>query len=257
MDTRNAIEQIRAFDRRRESGDIRSAILYLISQVGDDVEQALLDVMAENSRTHTDPFAVAGRILAERDPDRDPKYLLRYYRRHKPIEGNSPLRRWMRRMEAYPPPGSHVAGLSRLRLFRPVPAYAKLMDKSWVPHRVIAANALGDTADPAALDPLAKGLGDPDKRVRTAAVDAVRRLSRTTSAGAVANHPIRQKLVAALADKDKKVALAAAYALVAIGDEASIQMHVANNPRRRRLFAGALAGEIPPLFPIWPGEETD
>lgn len=256
MDADGAIEQIRAFNRRRDNGDIRPAIRYLISLDSDDIEQALLDVMAENSRQHSDPFAVASRILAERDPDRDPTYLLRYFHRRKQVAGNSPLRRWMQRMEAYPPPGSHVDGLSRLRRFRPVPAYAALLDKAWTPHRMIAANALGDTANSAALDPLVGVLADPDKRVRIAAADAVRRLRRTTSAAAVVDHSIRQNLIATLADKDQKVALAAAHALAAIGDDESIRQYVATNPHRRPMFARVLAGDIPPLFRIWPGDEA-
>jgi HEAT repeat protein len=131
-----------------------------------------------------------------------------------------------------------------------------LLDRSWYYHRAVAAQALGDTADPAALDPLVTALVDPDRRVRRTAADAVRRLSHTTSTEAVFDHPIRQKLEATLADKDKNVALAVACALVTIGDAASVQAYVANNPRSRRTFAGVLAGEIPPLFPIWPGEEA-
>ena len=253
MDVSSALEQVAAFDGR---SDIRAVIRVLMSADCEVAEPALLDIMAADNGTRADPFQVASRILAERDPDRDPQYLLRYMPDDRPIAGNSPIRRWARKVNVYPPVSACIYGLSRLRRFDPVGTYGRLLDEPFSITRMEAASALGDTADPAALDPLAKALADPKKWVRGRALNAVHRLSHTTSAAIVLGHPIRQGLMTALADRNKKLALAVAYVLADLGDVEAVREYVTRNPRRRRLFAPALAGQIPPLRPFWPGDET-
>jgi hypothetical protein len=253
VDVDSALAQVAAFDGRT---DIRSAIRLLMSADRDAVEPRLLDLMETYESRHNDPFWIASRILAERDPDRDPRYLLQYIRDTGPVRGNSPIHRWVRKIDVYPPVSYFVYGLSRLRRFDPVHTYAALLDEPSGFNRMTAASALGDTADPAALAPLAMALADPKRTVRTFGVNAVRRLGHSVSAEAVLEHPTGQKMVAALGDKDRGVAVMAAFALADLGGTEAVREFCARNPRRLSLFKRPLAGDIPPLRPAWPGDDT-
>ncbi|HEX4226138.1 MAG TPA: HEAT repeat domain-containing protein [Pseudonocardiaceae bacterium] len=227
--------------------EIQSACRLLLS-AADDVEPGLLEIMADGFKPRqTDGYRVAARILAERDPDRDPEYLLRYLRRE-PMPADSPARRWAERRIAFPPIDAIHLGLTRLRRFDPVLNFGRLLKHPYKMARGAGAQALGDTAEPRALDPLADALADPHWWVRMSAAMAVRRLNRTTSAPIV-EHPIRGVLVIGLADRNKRVAREAAYALLAIGDDESVREYAAKHRR-------VPTADIPPLFRAWPGDET-
>lgn len=253
VDVDTALTQVATFDGRSE---IRSAIRLLMAEDREKVEPALFDIMQTCEARHGDPFWVASRILAERDPERDPEYLLRYIHNDGPITGDSLIRRWVRKVDLYPPVTAFVYGLSRLRRFDPVHTYGKLLDEPVSFNRMYAASALGDTADPAALALLVKALTDPKRVVRGAGVTAVRRLGHSVSAAVVLEHPTCQELVAIFDDKDRRIALGAAFTFADLGDVEPVREYVRQNPRPRSRFKRALAGDIPSLPPSWPGDET-
>jgi hypothetical protein len=157
-------------------------------------------------------------------------------------------------MEMYPPPGKHSYGLSRLRRFEPVRTYAGLLAAGITPVRASSTTALGDTADLAALDPLATALTDRRAVIRYFAANSIARLGHTTSAAAVLDHPIRQALVEALADRNKKVAFAVAFALASLGERDAVRDYLTHHPRRRRLFEPVFADDLGPFLPSWPGD---
>ncbi|HSL11880.1 MAG TPA: HEAT repeat domain-containing protein [Actinomycetota bacterium] len=88
------------------------------------------------------------------------------------------------------------------------------LDDDDVRVRRVAAVALGDLGDPAALPALTEASRDRDAEVRANAIDAV--------AGLGGNDPAQGVLTEALRDRDPRVRVAAAEALARSGDQAAI-----------------------------------
>ncbi|MFI6102062.1 HEAT repeat domain-containing protein [Lentzea sp. NPDC051213] len=192
------------------------------------------------------------RVLAERDPDRDPAYVERMFRYG--LDGE---------LEDGAVLGAEDWGFTRLRRLEPVKWYADQLyydgfAKSLM--RLGAVFALGDTADPAAFDVLLPVLSDRKPRMRATAVHAVRRLARAGLDAEYRAHPVRQRLAELLADPHLNVRVEAARALCVLGDEAL----VADAPGKaswwqrkwKRALETCLHGEIPSLPKIWAGDRN-
>jgi HEAT repeat protein len=246
--------------RRGQDADARAARL-LVDSSDPIVEQKLQDKLGE-SGTRFGVEAAVSRILVERNPDRDPSFLRGHL-----IGVSQATRPFVRKatlkdMDALSDPflGAHVLGFSRLRKLDPVAVYARQLDNRLVSVRSGAAVGLGDTADLAALEPLARALADPHWKVRMNAADSVRRLRHTGAGTVLATHPVRERLVECLTDRHRPVRVAAAQALGSVGDVEPLRQCLSRCPwwawRRRRDLAQVLRGDIPPLRKTWPGDDT-
>lgn len=222
---------------------------------GREVDEALLALVADADR---DVAELAGRVLAERDPDRDPAYTERFVGDRAAAAARSPRTAavvdWM---NGELPLGVEEWGFPRLRRLEPVRRYAAQLRGGSALARSAAALGLGDTADPAAFDALLTALADPNRTVRATAVQAVRRLARGVAGEAFRDHPVRERLAGLLADRSRAVRLEAARALCVLGDGAVVAEARGRVPwwraGLRRDLDDCLAGRVPPLPRTWPG----
>lgn len=186
------------------------------------------------------------RVLAERDPDRDPWFALRHFY----AETDGPVRRWLGE-EVYRSPWVWLYGITRLRRAKPVERVLPDVTHWLASRRQVAVTALGDTADPAALPPVVGRLRDASWRVRAAAAAAVRRLARSgVQVGSTAD-----ALVRCLQDERQEVVeqAAAALALPALRDRL-LWSRAMVMPLAGAVVDNALDGVVAPLTPLWPGE---
>ncbi|WP_051852961.1 HEAT repeat domain-containing protein [Streptomyces aureocirculatus] len=107
-------------------------------------------------------------------------------------------------------------GYTRLRRLSPPPVerYTLRLGADSATVRVSAAMALGDTADPAALVPLAEVLDDPSTDVRLHAIQSVRRLHHAAAPSLLTDHPAEAALAKALTDSRPQIRDAAVQALM-------------------------------------------
>lgn len=235
------------------------AVLRLVERDDPQIDLTLFEALAEPDLP-VDVERLICRILAEREPDRDPAFLLGrvYNASHLPFSGKT--KQGSENALSNPFPGANLYGFSRLRQADPVGVYARQLDHRWASIRMSAAFGLGDTADLAALEPLAKALNDASWRVRVNAADSVRRLRHAGAATQLPTHRARARLVTCLTDRRRAVRVAAARALGSMGDIQPLHTLRDRSPwwawRRVRDVKEVLAGKIPPLSKIWPGDET-
>jgi hypothetical protein len=112
---------------------------------------------------------------------------------------------------------------------------------------------LADTANVSAFEPVADGLADRRAKVRSAAADTVRRLGHAVGAAAVSGHPVRERLVRSLSDRDPAVRIAVARALGSLGD---LFEHLSSSRIDEAELDSILSGRIEPLPRIWPLDNT-
>lgn len=196
------------------------------------------------------------RMLAERDPDRDPAYVARLVGDRAASAGRSAQHPdgFLGWLVGDVPLGAEEWGFPRLRRLEPVRYYTARLGEGSVLARAFAVFGLGDTADPAAIEPLLTAFADPNHSVRVAAVQAVWRLARA----GVDTTPAQPTLVEALDDPHRKVKLEAARALCVLGftevvADARDRVPWWRSGLRRDLDA-CLRGEIPPLPKAWAGD---
>lgn len=251
-DTDLALAEV--FDRR-EDADPR-AVIALVESDDPEVENVLLEKLAE-PLVRVDLRRLLCRILVERDPARDPRFLLGHLLGASHMNPFKPKPDGLREDGfSNPFPGSHFYGFSRLLQLYPVNVYARQLNHRWRTIRLSAATALGDTADLLALEPLAVALGDRSWRVRMCAADSVRRLRHAGASNVLASHPVRDGLIRCLSDGHHKVRVAAARALGSMGDLDPIRERRERSWRSRPELDRVLRGEIPPLPKIWPCDDT-
>ncbi|OLR95325.1 HEAT repeat domain-containing protein [Actinokineospora bangkokensis] len=230
----------------------RESIRWLVDSTDPRTDEVVLAEYGSR-RGHFPAGAVLSRVLAERDPDRDPAYLFDRFDR----SGESWFARWRGRVGArwhsrFPLASTY--GVTRLRKTDPVARYTH--DLSGWRLRTAAVAALGDTADPVALPVLVLALRARSWRLRTDAANSVRRLVRDLGPGVVLPDEVRDALAANLVHRRDEVAAAAAHALVAAGHPEPVEQ-VSNPPAdRAAAFQAALRGEAPPLATLWPGGTT-
>ncbi len=227
---------------RGEGPEDDDALLALLAKAFDDKDYELRDLLI--------------RVLAERDPDRDPDYALRFSG-SRPIDHGSRFERlwsWMMGETTLSMPSA----LPRLRRLRPVELYTRQLRTGSPIARMLAASQLGETRDKAAMDVLVTALGDRSKWVRLNAVLGVRRLVRSGAVPDFADHPARRLVADLLTDRHRKVRVAAAQALCTWGDTAVVAAARKaagwRRPRFRRDLDACLRDEIPPLPKTWPGD---
>lgn len=202
---------------------------------------------------------VAARVAVELDPERDPEPILAVRlgfqegmfggmtRLHVPRQVKAPFADPMTLINI---------GVARLRRLSPTTHYQAMLRDSAFEVRHFACTALGDTADPAALEFLEAALRDPQRKVRANAADTVRRLHNAEVLRT--DGSVDATLIRGLADDDHDVAVACARALVVAGRQDEIRAALPSLARRRqRRIEPALTGRIPPrLGAIWPGDRT-
>jgi HEAT repeat protein len=229
--------------RNWRSPDLRAHIRILMDSNEPLVEEIILDSLDDAGPARP----LLCRVLAERDPYRDPQYALRHF--YEMTDG--PVRRRLGR-EVYRSPWVWLYGITRLRNADPVGHIAPDATHWLATRRLIAVTALGDTADPAALPPVIGRLRDAKWRVRSEAAAAVRRLAKS----GVQVGPAAEALVRCLQDDRQEVVeqAAAALALPALRD-CLVWSRGTLMPLGGAIVDNALDGVVAPLVPLWPGEE--
>ncbi|MET8757268.1 HEAT repeat domain-containing protein [Lentzea sp. NPDC004782] len=226
-----------------ESPDLRAHIRILMDSNEPLVEEIILDSLDDAGPARP----LLCRVLAERDPYRDPQYALRHF--YEMTDG--PVRRRLGR-EVYRSPWVWLYGITRLRNADPIGHIAPDATHWLATRRLIAVTALGDTADPAALPPVIGRLRDAKWRVRSEAAAAVRRLAGSgVQVGSAA-----EALVRCLQDDRQEVVeqAAAVLALPALRDRL-VWSRATLMPLGGAIVDNALDGVVAPLVPLWPGEE--
>lgn len=225
------------------SPDLRAHIRILIDSTEPGVEEIILGSLGEAGPARP----LLCRVLAERDPHRDPEYVLRYFH----AETDGPIRRWLGR-EVYRSPWAWLYGITRLRKAKPVERITPDATHWLATRRQIAVMALGDTADPAALPPIVGRLRDSRWWVRTEAAAAIRRLVRS----GVQVRSASEALVGCLHhDRQEVVEQAAAALATPALREDLLSVRAALMPLAGAVVDNALDGVVTPLVPLWPGEE--
>jgi HEAT repeat protein len=142
----------------------------------------------------------------------------------------------------------------------PVRRYVDQLRKGAGPSRLMAVLGLGDTADAAAFEALLIALSDRWASVRSAAVQAVRRLVLSGLADEYRNHPVRQRLAELLTDDNHRVRVDAARTLCLFGDEALVTDALSKvswwQRKWKRELEAALRGDVPPLQKMWIGDQN-
>ncbi len=233
-----------------DSPDRRRHIRLLIDSAEDGLDDR---IMALLDGEHHRAASVLCRILAERDPERDPSYVLRRFGGDQPVRW---FRKWVRD-QAYNHPLGVAYGIPRLRRARPVDHYARGAGHWWAVRRVSAAIALGDTADPAAVPHVVRLLGDRHRDVRAQAAVAIRRLARDGALPVGALDQVADGLVGLLSDPVPAVVehAAAALATPALRERLVEARNSAGLPPAAvSAVDAALAGGGPPLRPSWEGD---
>jgi HEAT repeat protein len=225
------------------SPDLRAHIRILMDSTEPLVEEIILDSLDDAGPARP----LLCRVLAERDPYRDPQYALRYF--YERTDG--PVRRRLGR-EVYRSPWVWLYGITRLRNADPVGHIAPDATHWLATRRLIAVTALGDTADPAALPPIIGRLRDVKWRVRSEAAAAVRRLARS----GIQVESAAEALAGCLRHDRQEVVeqAAAALALPALRDRL-VRSRATLMPLGGAIVDNALDGVVAPLVPLWPGEE--
>ncbi|MEI5098770.1 HEAT repeat domain-containing protein [Streptomyces sp. PmtG] len=150
-------------------------------------------------------------------------------------------------------------GYTRLRRLSPPPVerYTQRLAADSATVRVSAAMALGDTADPAALAPLAEILDDPSTDVRLHAVQSVRRLHHAAAPSALDGHAAETGLVKALGDQRPQIRDAAVRALTLWQREELVRQAADTAaPALAEALRQALTTAVDPLPQTWPGDGT-
>ncbi|WP_177320516.1 HEAT repeat domain-containing protein [Lentzea waywayandensis] len=206
------------------------------------VEEIILGTLAEAGPVRP----LLCRVLAERDPNRDPHYALRHFY----TETDGPVRKWLGQ-EVYRSPWVWLYGITRLHNANPVERIAPDATNWFAARRQIAVIALGDTANPAALPPVIGRLRDQKWWVRTQAAAAIRRLARSgVPIGSASDgllrclHHDRQEVIEQAA---------AALAQPSLRDRL-LWSRATLMPLAGAIVDNALDGVVAPLTPLWPGE---
>ncbi|WP_410652784.1 HEAT repeat domain-containing protein [Amycolatopsis sp. cmx-4-54] len=241
---------------RREPVDAEY-VRSLVAGTSVTLDESLAAVIQAAARHH-EAAALASRILVERDPNRSPDFLPDFIR---PVtlarsKGAKGLARFTEFFLGEPPPSAFQFGYSRLRSVDALGDYTRMAKHRFSSLRYGAMLGLADTADLAALDPLARGLDDRSPRVREAAANAVRRLRHAGPVKDILAHQVHQKLIQALSDRSAEVRIAAARALGALGDHDALRKHSHALRGEQTELDQILNNRIPPLDKIWPLDDT-
>ncbi|MFD5696830.1 HEAT repeat domain-containing protein [Streptomyces lasiicapitis] len=206
-----------------------------------------------------DLHGLAVRVAAELDPDRDAEPFRDL------LEPRPPKNRLVRKVMgwgalAYPDTFPRSAwGYTRLKRLSPPPVerYTLRLRADSTTVRVSATMALGDTADPAALDPLSGVLNDPSTDVRLHAIQSVRRLHHAGPPSALDGHPAEAGLVGALGDRRPQIRDAAAQALM-LWERSELVRQVAAtaDTALAEALRHTLTRAVDPLPQTWPGDVT-
>jgi HEAT repeat protein len=224
------------------SPDQHAHLRHLIDSAGPGVEEMILDALDEADAVRP----LLCRVLAERDPDRDPEYALRYFY----ADTDGPVRRWLGQ-EVYRSPWMWLYGITRLRHANPVARVTPDATHWLATRRQIAVIALGDTADPAALPPVVGRLRDAKWWVRMQAAAAVRRLAKSGVWVGGAGEELLRRLHH---DRQEVIEQAAAALALPALRERLLRSRATLMPLAGAIVDNALDGVVAPLAPLWPGE---
>ncbi|KFU82038.1 HEAT-like repeat-containing protein [Amycolatopsis lurida] len=233
---------------------------YFRRLVADDsptLDESLTAVIRAATGQH-DVMVLACRVLIERDPWRSLDFFPDFVRPAAVArERGAKILAWFAQIfVGDPSPTAWQFGYSRLRSVDAIGDYTRLAKHHFAAVRLGAMLGLADTADLAALDPLARGLDDRSQRVREAAANAVRRLRHAGPVKDILAHPVHQKLIQALSDRSAEVRIAAARALGSLGDHDSLRKHSHSLQEEGAELKRILNDHVPPLDKIWPLDDT-
>lgn len=234
-----ALTGIRGWD----TPDLSAHARHLIDSTEPSVERIILGTLDDAGPVRP----LLCRVLAERDPGRDPDYALRHFY----AETDGPVRRWFGQ-EVYRSPWVWLYGITRLRKAKPVERIAPDATDWFATRRQIAVMALGDTADPAALPPIIGRLRDQKWWVRAQAAAAVRRLSKSGVHIGSASEGLLRCLHH---DRQEVIEQAAAALAHPSLRERLLWSRATLMPLAGAIVDNALDGVVAPLTPLWPGEE--
>jgi hypothetical protein len=224
----------------------REQVRVLLGSTQPGLDQRMLDMVADDCPAKD----VLCRILAERDPDRDPQYAL------DAVLGKGGLySRWLGK-RVFRFAGAAVMpvyGIDRLRRLKPVEHLTRETTRWSAPARSMALARLGDTADPAAVPVVIKPLTDKSSLVRPAAVGAIRSLYLTGALTSVES--VADVLVEQLTDGSLMLVEAAAGALVDLGLSDRLIRDGLASPSAVKIVDLALDGRVCVPKPMWPGHE--
>lgn len=250
------LEAILAGALDEENPNRKQDIRALIASTEEGVDERLLALLADDDASRAGTLrTVVCHVLAERDPDRDPSFALRYFQRDKPNGW-----RWVDRLvwwQAHHSLMSGVYAIPRLRRANPVEHHARGSRSRFRLVRVQVTTLLGQTADPAALPHVVRLLGDRRWEVRAEAATAVRRLAADGALTAEWLDPVGRALVACLPHRRAQLVerVVAALALPALRKRLVVLRETsALPPATSAVVDAALAGEVLPLAPLWPGD---
>ncbi|MFF4604504.1 HEAT repeat domain-containing protein [Streptomyces sp. NPDC001339] len=264
--TTGSLEEAEAIllgDRKKE---FSGALLDLHRIGGPRADTAVMRFVARMSALdHLDDLyepdlhGLAVRVAAELDPDRDVEPFRDL------LEPRPPKNRLVRKVMswgalAYPDTFPRSPwGYTRLKRLSPPPVerYTVRLGVDSATVRVSAVMALGDTADPAALDPLVAVLDDPSTQLRLLAIQSVRRLHHAGAASTLDGHPAEAGLVEALGDRRPQIRDAAVQALMLWGR--AERVHQAASTADASLAEAlrcTLSRAVDPLPQTWPGDGT-
>ncbi|NGY65528.1 HEAT repeat domain-containing protein [Lentzea sp. NEAU-D13] len=224
------------------SPDQHAHIRHLIDSTAPGVEEMILGALGEADAARP----LLCRVLAERDPDRDPEHVLRHFY----AETDGPVRRWLGQ-EVYRSPWMWLYGITRLRKANPVARVTPDATHWLATRRQIAVIALGDTADPAALPPVVGRLRDAKWWVRSQAAAAVRRLAKS---GVQVGDTSEALLGCLHHDRQEVIEQAAAALALPALRERLLWSRATLMPLAGAVVDNALDGVVVPLAPLWPGE---
>lgn len=237
------------------SPERRHSIRRLIVDPQYGLDARLMALLVDHA-SEVEIACVLCRILAEREPDRDPTYAFEIFLGSQ--AKRSGWRAAFMRRQMYRNPLALTFGICRLRKAKPVEHYARDLKHWSATRRLQAVFALGDTADPNGLPFVAEALRDRNWRVRAIATDSIRRLNRDADVGSQMEALI-DPLLARLRDRKEEVVKHAAYALCDLGMGDSLERELDSLSCRSGVLTSinsALRGEVPPIPQTWVGEPT-
>lgn len=232
----------------------RHSIRVVIESVDEGIDDRLLTLLTEHSAVPQVVSTIC-RILAERQPDRDPQFAFESllgsrYRQAGPV--SSFLYR-----QAYRNPMGLAYGICRLRRAEPVDHYSRNM-KSWrAMARFAAVMALGDTADIRAVPFLVNALRDRNWRVRHEAAVSIRRLARDVGLIVRDHQGLKAGLIKGLLDRHREVVEEVACALSDLELRSELEREFNSSSlglAARRIIETVLNGTITIIHPTWVGE---
>jgi hypothetical protein len=233
----------------RDFRPVREQIQFLLASTHPGLDERILEMLPGESPAKG--RAVLCRILAERDPDRDPQYALDVFAGSDGLRGRWLRKRIFRFMGTVA--SASTCGIDRLRRLKPVEHLTRETTRWSFMARSSAVMRLGDTADPAAVPVLINALKDKSWGICVPAVYSVRTLHLAGALPSVES--VADLLVEQLSHSRLNLVEAAAGALVDLGLTDRLTRDGLTNPDAVKIVDLAVDGRVCLPQARWPGHE--